>query len=267
MRLIPVSALMLALGLSLPLSATEIPAPRTLVEIDGKAITELHFAVYQQERGHAHSEQDQVDHFNELINTMMIARAAEKEGLGEHPEIVASIDLYRAKLLAQASIQDRMKKTEISDDAINAAYKAKYSGDTGSEYKARHILLKNEEDAKGIIQQLDKGADFAALAKEHSKGPSGASGGDLGWFQAGQMVKPFSDAVASMKKGEYSKAPVQTQFGWHVILLEDTRKAEPPKLDAVRDELVAELKRKEVMNYVQGLQKTMKIEFKGTEAK
>ncbi|NCF73996.1 MAG: hypothetical protein GWP67_10895 [Gammaproteobacteria bacterium] len=103
------------------------------------------------------------------------------------------------------------------------------------EFKARHILVDTQAAATALIEELQGGADFVELAKEHSTGPSGPSGGDLGWFTVQTMVEPFSDAVAAMEDGAFTAEPVQTQFGWHVILREDSRESAPPSLDSVRD--------------------------------
>ena len=121
---------------------------------------------------------------------------------------------------------------------VRAAYD---SGSSGTEYKARHILVKEESEALDVIAKLEAGADFAELAEEFSTGPSGPRGGDLGWFPAAQMVKPFGDALPGIELGTYGKTPVQTQFGWHVILVEETRKAEFEQVAAkLREQLTTD---------------------------
>jgi peptidyl-prolyl cis-trans isomerase C len=129
----------------------------------------------------------------------------------------------------------------ITEDAIAAVYEETYAnGAETTEYKASHILVETEEKAQELIGLLENGADFAALAQENSTGPSGPSGGTLGWFSAGMMVQPFQDAVEKMSAGDVSP-PVQTQFGWHVILLEETRVKDQPKLEDVRGEIENQL--------------------------
>jgi peptidyl-prolyl cis-trans isomerase C len=128
------------------------------------------------------------------------------------------------------------------------------------EIKARHILLENEEDAKAVIEALDGGADFAELAKERSTGPSGANGGDLGFFTADMMVADFSDAAFALEPGSYSAEPVQTQFGWHVILVEETREGAQPPLDEVREQLVAELQTQAVQEMLTELRAAAGVE-------
>ncbi|HEY8097681.1 MAG TPA: peptidylprolyl isomerase, partial [Methylobacter sp.] len=132
----------------------------------------------------------------------------------------------------------------------------------GTEYKASHILVKTEEEAKKLIAELDKGADFAKLANKHSlDAKESQNGGDLGWFSAGQMVAPFSEAVAALEKGKYTKEPVKTQFGYHVILKEDSRALTPPPLEAVKEQLTPFLQRKKVQGMIEGLRKQAKVEI------
>ena len=121
------------------------------------------------------------------------------------------------------------------------------------QFKARHILVETQSAAADLITQLDEGADFEELAKEHSTGPSGPSGGDLGWFAPNQMVKPFSDSVSGLENGAYTKEPVQTEFGWHVILREDSRNNEPPPLDSVRDVIKQNVEQGKFQDFLQSL--------------
>lgn len=135
----------------------------------------------------------------------------------------------------------RISERDVTPEEIQAAYDEKYDGAIpDSEYDAAHILVKTREEAVALIAQLEDGADFAALAKEHSTGPSGPSGGALGWFGKGQMVKPFEDAVLELAVGEVSP-PVETRFGWHVVKLNDMRNVAIPTLDEIRNELIAEI--------------------------
>ncbi len=148
----------------------------------------------------------------------------------------------------------------ISDDALKAAYDAKYgAADPAKEFHAAHILVPTEDEAKAIKTELDGGADFAAVAKEKSTGPSGPNGGDLGWFSAGMMVKPFEDAVMALAVGQVSD-PVQTEFGWHVIKLYETRDASVPTLDEAKDELSGDLRQKAVETRVKEVTDAAKVE-------
>lgn len=148
----------------------------------------------------------------------------------------------------------------VSDEAVKAAYDAKYANAAPSkEYNAAHILVPTEDEAKAIKAELDKGADFDTIAKEKSTGPSGPNAGDLGWFSAGMMVKPFEDAVMAMKPGEVS-APVQTEFGWHIIKLKEMRDAAVPTLDDAKAEISGDLRQKAVEARVKEITDAAKVE-------
>jgi len=153
-------------------------------------------------------------------------------------------------------------------DAISEAdIKARYEKEVAAqppeeEVKARHILVKTKEEAEDIIKQLDKGADFAKLAKEKSTGPSADKGGELGFFTKDQMVPEFSKAAFALKPGEYTKEPVKTQFGWHVIQVEDKRTTPPPPLDQVADQVKQVLMRERYFDVLKDARKNMKVDVK-----
>lgn len=148
----------------------------------------------------------------------------------------------------------------VTDDAVKAAYDAKYANATPvKEYNAAHILVKTEDEAKAIKAELDKGADFDKLAKDKSTGPSGPNAGDLGWFSDGMMVKPFEDAVKTLKPGEVS-GPVQTEFGWHIIKLKEVRDAPKPTLDDAKAEISGDLRQKAVEARVKEITEAAKVE-------
>ncbi len=173
---------------------------------------------------------------------------------GDAPKSVTlGLETERYGRMASAVVA-KFLETAVSEDAIKAAYEEKFAGaDSGVEYKASHILVETEEEARKLIAELDGGADFATLARDHSTGPSGPNGGDLGWFGPGMMVKPFEEAVATLEPGGYTKDPVKTQFGWHVVLLVETRAKEAPALEAVRDELIVELQNAAVEAHIDSL--------------
>jgi peptidyl-prolyl cis-trans isomerase C len=244
----------------------------TLLTVNGKPVTRAMYSLYFQDRMRGvpdakNSPEMQMSVLNELANILIVSQDAEKAGLQDREDIAASLELLKAKLLTQAAIQDFASKNKPSDEEVQKAYDAEYAGQSTTEYKARHILLKEEDEAKKLITKLDEGGDFIALAKEHSTGPTGTKGGDLGWFDAAQMVKPFADALSKMEKGKYTSAPVKTQFGWHIILLEDSRQSPPPSLDSVRDKIVASLQQKELANFMQGLRDSSTLVFNEENAK
>lgn len=202
---------------------------------------------------------------DEIIQMELLAQAAEKEGLANDPAILAEINNARRNALARAVVRKVVLATPVSEEEIRAEYDAKFGATDAKEYKARHILLKTEEDAKMVIEKLKAGGDFAELAKEHSTGPSGPTGGDLGWFGNGQMVAPFWEGTKALNKGEFSQAPVQTQFGFHVIKVEDTRAAQAPAFEEVRGQIQQMLSKQKFENFVEEQRKAATIVVAGAE--
>ncbi len=189
---------------------------------------------------------------DELADIYLLSSRAVAEDLQADPQVAAQIELQRRGVLAQALASRFFADTPVSEEEIQAEY-ASQREVAPQQYKARHILLESQGEAVDVISRLDDGADFAELAKSESTGPSGPNGGDLGWFTPDQMVKPFSDAVIALDNGNYSKVPVQTDFGWHVILREDSREAEAPPLDSVRDRIVQVIRQRKFQAYLEGL--------------
>jgi len=198
----------------------------------------------------------------ELIQRELLVQDAIQKQLDKSAEIVAQLDSAKKTLLTQADVQNFIKANPVTDAEVKAEYDSKVAGENGTEYKARHILVKTEAEAKKLIEELDKGGDFAKLANKNSlDAKESQNGGDLGWFVAGQMVAPFSEAVVKLEKGKYTKTPVQTQFGYHVILREDSRAQTPPPLEAVKEQLMPYLQRKKIQNMVETLRKQAKVEI------
>jgi peptidyl-prolyl cis-trans isomerase C len=197
----------------------------------------------------------------ELVQRELLVQDAIQKQLDQSPEFIAQLDAAKKALLTQAVLQNYIKANPVTDAEIKAEYDSKVAAEKGTEYKARHILVKTEAEAKKLIAELDKGADFAKLANKHSlDAKESQNGGDLGWFSAAQMVAPFSEAVAKLEKGKYSKEPVKTQFGYHVILKEDARPVTPPPLEAVKEQLTPYMQRKKVQGMIEGLRKQAKVE-------
>jgi peptidyl-prolyl cis-trans isomerase C len=230
--------------------------------VNGSPITKAVLDVYSGQRMAKGAEEATPETMlNELITLELMRQEADSKGLGSQPVVVASIDQLQRSALAGAAIKDFMDKNPVQDEAIKTYYDQNIAA-PGKEYQARHILVEKEDDAKNIISLLDTGTDFSELAKEKSTDSSGASGGELGWFSPGQMVKEFADAAAALEKGSYTKTPVKTQFGWHVILLEDVRDSTPPPFDDVKDRLKMGLANQELQKHIQQIRETAKIEIK-----
>jgi peptidyl-prolyl cis-trans isomerase C len=238
--------------------------PKIVATVNGKELTQPMFdtflqAVTGKPAAEATPEQ-KTQLLDQLVAMTLAAQAAEKDGLGKDPQVQARMDLLRTQILAEAASEKYMKAHPVSDTEVKAEYDTQIAA-MPKEYKARHILVEKKETAESLIRDLQAGGDFAKLAKAESKDPgSAAKGGDLGWFSGQSMVKPFSDALAKLEKGKITTAPVQTQYGWHVIQLEDTRSPEAPAFDDVKQQVEMLTQRKKLQTYLDELRKTAKIQ-------
>lgn len=245
----------LSVSLTLLLSAPAMSAPAATV--NGKNI-----------------EPEQVNHFiakqktsipfeqavEEMINLELLVQDAEKEGFTETDEMQLELDRVRSGIIASAWLKKRIDDMNISDKDIELVYQQQVlSRAAPEEFKARHILVETEAEAKDLIKELQQGGDFVELAKLHSTGPSAPRGGDLGWFAKETMVAPFANATSNMAKGQFSKTPVQTQFGWHVILLEDKRSKQPASLDSMRKQIATAIAAQKISEYLADLRSTASI--------
>jgi peptidyl-prolyl cis-trans isomerase C len=196
----------------------------------------------------------------ELVVQEVLVQEAVNQGLDQDSEILQALEIRRRNFLAQTLLQRHLENNQPSDDALKQMYDQAIAQNAGKQYKARHILLESEEDARATIADLEDGADFQELARTRSTGPSAPQGGDLGWFAPDAMVPPFSAAMQSMEKGSFSTDPVQTQFGWHVILLEDTRETEPPPFEEIKGQLEEQAQRQQLADYVASLRGKAEVE-------
>lgn len=190
---------------------------------------------------------------DELTSIYLISNLPRAVELGKAPQVQAQIDLQRRALIFNAFATDFMINNQPTEQEIFNVYEEQVALNPPKEFKARHILVDTQSAAIALIEELQGGADFVELAKANSTGPSGPSGGDLGWFTAQSMVKPFSDAVSSMEDGAFTSSPVQTQFGWHVILREESRDSAPPPLDSVRDVIIQNIGQQKFQEFLSGL--------------
>jgi peptidyl-prolyl cis-trans isomerase C len=203
---------------------------------------------------------------NELVGSELAYQEAVKQGIDKNSDLVIAEEIGHKKLVVNAFLADFMKKNAVTEADKKAAYED-YKKELGDkEYSARHILVKTEAEANDVAAAVKKG-DFAKVAKEKSLDPgSKDKGGDLGWFSPAGMVKPFSDAVSALKKGEVS-APIQTQFGWHVIKLTDSRATQVPSYDKVKDGLERSLQQRKLEKMMLGLKEKAKIDVPGVTDK
>lgn len=238
----------------------ENPA-QALVKVGDFMVTNLHFALFASQTGREPREpEEQVRLLNELVNNFMVADSPQGRALATEPEVAAALEVARARLIAQTFVRSELQKAPVSEAQIQALYDQEYGSSGRLEYKARHILLATEEEAREVIKALDGGADFAELASTRSIGPSKSVGGDLGWFEADQMVGEFSEATANLEDGSFSAQPVKTQFGWHVILREQSRALPQPSLESVKAELEQRIQQEHVARVVGEIRKSTKIE-------
>ena len=197
----------------------------------------------------------------ELIAREIFMQEARKRGLDASEDYKAQIELARQSLLIRELFASFQKKNPVTDAEIKAEYDKFVAANGGKEYRARHILVEKEDEAKALIADLKKGAKFEDLAKKASKDPgSGANGGDLDWAPAGNYVKEFSDALVALSKGKVTDTPVKSQFGFHVIRLDDVRDAQLPKFDDVKPQIAQQLQQAKMAKYQEDLRAKAKIE-------
>ena len=203
-----------------------------------------------------------------LINTQLIQEAAEHANLKNDPEVKRRLALAESDIIRSVYVE-RLVSKDLGEDKLKAEYEQFVKTvPAREEIDARHILVKTEAEAKQIIAQLEKGADFAKLAKEKSIDPAGKdSGGDLGWFTKDQMVPEFANAAFALKKGQFTKTPVKTRFGWHIIKLVDRRAAPPPSYEEVKQQMAQRIQGELIGEKVKELRAHAKIEIIGPDGK
>ena len=202
---------------------------------------------------------------DDLIGFELLADQATAAKVPEERTVAAQLELQRLQVLSRTMVLRYLDQHPATDAEIQKVYDDNLPKLTAKQYKARHILVETEDAAKEVISELNKGKDFVELAKEHAAGPTGPNGGDLGWFTAASMVKPVADAVEHMQVGTYSTEPVKSDFGFHVILLEDTRTQDAPAVDKVRGQLQSVVDRGKAEDFIKSLRDSAKIEYSGSD--
>ncbi|WP_051469881.1 peptidylprolyl isomerase [Chelativorans sp. J32] len=260
-------AILAGLG-ALPAVAQENPVVAT---INGQQVTQADLDLAARELGpqfgQMSEEQRRAAALSAIIDVRLFAAEAQKEGIDKNEDFQRRAEFLRERALHSAYIDENVVKP-ITDEEVRARYDEEVAKiPQQEEVHARHILVENEQEAKDIIKQLDEGGDFVEIAKEKSKDGAAANGGDLGYFTAGAMVPEFSQAAFAMEPGSHSKEPVKTQFGWHVIKVEDKRMQPPPAFEQVQDQIRSLIIRDKYMDKLASLREEAELEIPNAELK
>jgi peptidyl-prolyl cis-trans isomerase C len=247
-------------------AASDTPDPTAVATVNGAPISRATYDIYVksllQQSGKSAADltpEQKAQVLDELIGMDLISAEAVKDGMEKDPDVTARLALLRMRVLTDAQSQKYLKDKEPTDAELHAQYDTAVADLDKTEYKGRHILVASKEKAQELIKKIKGGAKFEEVAKAESTDSSKTNGGDLGWFTPSRMAKPFGDAVKMMKKGEMTQEPVQTQFGWHIIKIDDVRAATPPPFDQVKQQLTNQIIQKKLLAYVDGLKKSATI--------
>lgn len=268
---LPMRAIAVALALSLPFAASPSAAQDGVVARVGKTdITQsdldLATADFGQELAQMPEERRRKVLIDVLVDLELLAEAARATGLDKTEAFEHQVEFLKKRALRNAFVEKNVLNA-VTEDEIDTAYQEQIkSFKPQEEVRARHILVTSEEDAQAIIKELDSGTDFATLAKEKSTGPSGPNGGDLGYFGRGRMVPEFEQAAFALQKGDYSSAPVRSQFGWHVIKVEDRRETSPPTRTELEPQIRQTLMRDKYEAVMEQLKSKTTVEIVGETA-
>jgi len=274
MKKLILAAALLALPIAAFAQDAEKPAARkakpaaakadAIATVNGVAVpnARLEFLLNQQkQRGAPDNDQTRSMIRDELVNREVVAQEAQRSGLAKTAEVQTQMEIARQEILVGAYLRDWVKKHPVSDADVQKEYERAKSQSGEREYRARHILVESEDQAKNLIAELKKGAKFDELASKNSKDTGSAQrGGDLDWNVPGTFDKMFSDAMVKLEKGKYSEAPVKTRFGYHIIQLDDVRQTKFPALAEVKPRIQQQLAQHKVDELVRGLRAKAKVE-------
>ena len=245
------------------LTAPVLAAGKAFVTVNGVAVPQSladAFIAEQKAQGAPDSPELKNAVREELIRRELLIQEAKKSGVDKRADVAAQADAARQAIFIRTFVQDYLKKNPIADTDLKAQYE-KIKAQLGTtEYKAGHILVKEEADAKAIIENLKKGAKFDELAKQSIDPGSKDNGGELGWSSAGNFVKPFADALSSLTKGKFTETPVKTEFGYHVIKLDDSRPLAVPSFDEIKPRLLQQAQSQQIGKMVEELRAKAKIQ-------
>jgi len=232
--------------------------------VNGKAVPKARMDVLAQQlaaAGRPVTPEMQGQLREEVIAREVFMQEAQKQGLDATDDYKAQLELARQAILIRQLFENYRKTNPVTDADVQAEYDKFVAANSGKEYKARHILVETEDQAKKIMADLKKGAKFEDIAKKQSKDPgSGANGGDLDWAAPASFVPEFSEAMIKLKKGETTPAPVKSQFGYHIIRVDDIRQAQLPKLEEVKPQVVQQLQQQRLQKYQEDLRAKAKVE-------
>jgi peptidyl-prolyl cis-trans isomerase C len=242
--------------------AAAAPAER-VATVNGKALPKSEFELYvanmSRQSGRDVNEEQKGQLLDQYISMQLAAEEAEKAGVDKDAKVRDQLALARLQVLVDAGLQKYLEAHPVQESELRPEYDAQVAA-LPREYHARHILVEDQAAAEAITKELKGGADFAKLAAKRSKDSSSKSGGDLGWFTLDTMVKPFADAVKTMQPGQLTEQPVQSQYGWHVIKLEESRATSAPPFDEVKDRVKMIVQRKKLQTHLEDLRKAAKVE-------
>lgn len=247
--------------LSSPLLAVD-KGGSTFATINGQSVPKAYFdalVAEQRAQGAPDSQEVQAMVREGLIRQELLVQEAKKKGIDKKADVQTQLELARRELLVRAYLGDYVRSNPVRDDRLKADYEAIKSKLGSTEYKTRHILVNSEDEAKAIIAKLDKGDKLADLAGQSKDPGSKDKGGDLGWSAPGAYVKPFADALVKLEKGKYTKTPVKTDFGYHVIQLDDSRPLNPPPFEQAKPQLMQRAQQMQVEELIQDLRAKAKV--------
>lgn len=251
---------------ALPVQAADKPATdKPLAMVNGEAVPAMFGNFIRQNRIKRNMPPEALTDAavkDGAITATLLAQEAVKKGLDKEPTVAAALEFQRMELLGRAALEDYLRAHPIQEDTIKAEYENAKAKAGETEYRARHILVNSEKEARTFITKLNasRKTKFEDLAKKYSKDTSAGNGGDLGWVLPANLVPEFAKALVDLKKGQVTKTPVQTRFGWHIIKLEESRKLDFPEYDKVKERIAGQLQQQAIARLVKELAATAKVE-------
>jgi peptidyl-prolyl cis-trans isomerase C len=269
-----ISLLLSSLSLAVITACSQQSGPRTsnpalgsgqVATVNGDPIPESVFRLYAMTRANKEADaltpEERAAVIEDLIGFKVLAQAAEERGLLDERRIAAELELQRWQLIARALARRYLEENPATDAELRALYEENLPALASTQYKVRHILVTSREEAEAVIAELDGGKDFVVAAQERASGPTGPNGGDLGWLTEESLLQTFGEQVRSIEIGRYSSEPIQTDFGFHIVMLEESRAQEAPTLESIRTELTNAVDRRKVDAYVRSLRASADVQM------